>query len=280
MSILASDERIFQPKHVLGWTLFTLSAGFINASAVMACKSFVTHMTGNVTNLAVDTSRTTEYAFVIASFIGGAMVAVLVSETMRAKPKAAFALPLLASFVTLVVLAVLGRAGWFGAFGVDGDEGNRGFVMLGVLSAVMGMVNAAVATATQNQIRVTHVTGPATDLAANFVRAALGAGKGHFGELRWAALRVAKLATFAGGAAIAVKFADRLQYDLFAVAGGILIVALGFTGAPDGDVPASADGDDEEPSADERGARPLRFEDGMPMLPETERPRPSTSEAE
>jgi hypothetical protein len=33
----------------------------------------------------------------------------------------------------------------------------------------MGMVNASIATATGNRIRVTHLTGPATDLAGNVV---------------------------------------------------------------------------------------------------------------
>jgi uncharacterized membrane protein YoaK (UPF0700 family) len=263
MGILSSDERIFAPRHILGWTLFTLASGFINAGAAMACRSFVAHLTGNVTNLAIDASRASDYAFVIASFIGGAMLAVLVSETMRAKPKAAFALPLVISFITLVALAVVGRTGWFGAFGIDDQDDKRGFVILGLLAGVMGMVNAAVATATSNQIRVTHVTGPATDLAANFVRAFLGAGKGQLAELRWAGLRFAKLAAFAGGAGLAVKTAERLQYDLFAVAGGILILALGFTGAPDSAVETTTT---DEQAGEEASAAPARYEDGIPPL--------------
>ena len=105
--------------------------------------------------------------------------------------------------------------------------------MLGLLAAAMGMVNASIAAATANQVRVTHLTGPATDLAGNIVRAALGAGKGSAIEARWAMLRSAKLGSFVVGAALAVKLADDLQYDVFSLAAGILIVALGFTGAPE-----------------------------------------------
>ncbi|MBX3207336.1 MAG: DUF1275 domain-containing protein [Labilithrix sp.] len=270
MGVFATDERIFAPRHVLGWTLFTLASGFVNASAVMACKNFVTHITGNVTNLAADAPRATDYIFVIASFIGGGMIAVLVGETLKAKPKAAFALPLLGSFATLVGIAIAGKTGVFGGFGIDDHDNERAFIMLGLLAAVMGMVNASIAIATDNKIRVTHLTGPATDLAGNIVRAALGAGAGHAAELRWATLRFAKLAAFAIGAGLAVKSAGRLQYDLFAVAAGILIVALGFTGAPTAVDAREGKADPEKRPEPKPSGRPLlrptSFEDTLPLV--------------
>ncbi|MDF2692120.1 MAG: putative transrane protein [Labilithrix sp.] len=233
------EARIFEPRYYLGWLLFTLSAGFVNAGTVVACKSFVTHITGNVTNLAGGsalggTSLARDYAFIVGMFIGGAMLAVLIAETLRSRPKFAFALPVLASFAILVAIGLAGRAGSFGPFGADQDEmGPRAFTMLGLLGAAMGMVNASIANATANQVRVAHLTGPATDLAGNLVRAALGAGRGTGIELRWATLRFAKLGAFAVGAGLAAKVAGGLRYDVFIAAGGILIVALGFTGAPE-----------------------------------------------
>ena len=235
MGAFADEETIFAPRHVMGWLLFTMSAGFVNASAVMACKNFVTHVTGNVTNLGMDAADTTlavDYVLLVVSFIAGAMAAVLIAETFRARPKVAFALPILVSFTMLVGIGVAGKAGWLGVFGVDRELGQRAFVMLGILAAAMGMINAAVAVATKNMIRITHLTGPATDIAGNLVRAALGAGAGTRGEARWAALRLAKLASFAVGAGLAARFAARLHFDLFSVSAGILIVALAFTGAP------------------------------------------------
>ncbi|MBX3259964.1 MAG: DUF1275 domain-containing protein [Labilithrix sp.] len=243
----------------------------MNASAVMACQNFVTHITGNVTNLAADAPRAADYMFVIASFIGGGMIAVLIGEMMRARPKAAFALPLLASFVTLLGIAVAGKTGIFGAFGVDDHDNERAFIMLGLLAAVMGMVNASLGVATDNKIRVTHLTGPATDLAGNIVRAALGAGAGHAAEARWATLRFAKLAAFAVGAGLAVKSAPRLQYDLFAVAAGILIVALGFTGAPASADASALHAPKERPKTKKSSSgeppvvRPHHYEDALPL---------------
>ncbi|MBX3200111.1 MAG: DUF1275 domain-containing protein [Labilithrix sp.] len=272
MGVFANEERIFAPRHVLGWTLFTLASGFVNASAVMACKNFVTHITGNVTNLAADSPRAADYVFVIAAFIAGGMIAFVIGEAMHAKPKAAFALPLLGSFATLLGIAIAGKSGVFGAFGVDDHDNERAFIMLGLLAAVMGMVNASLGLATDNKIRVTHLTGPATDLAGNIVRAALGAGAGHAAEARWATLRFAKLAAFAIGAALAVKMAPSLQYDLFAVAAGILIVALGFTGAPAAadkgalDAERKGRGKAKPPSAEPPVVRPKRYDDALPLV--------------
>ncbi len=249
MGVFASEQRIFTLRHVLGWTLFTLTSGFVNAGAVMACKSFVSHITGSVTNLALDAARASAYVFLGASFIGGAMIAVLIGETARSRPKAGFGIPLVVSVATLVGIALAGKAGVFGSFGADDGSNRRAFVMLGLLGAVMGMVNAAVATATSNKVRVTHLTGPATDLAGNIIRAALGSGMGHAAELRWATLRAAKLAAFAVGAGLAVRLASRLEYDLFAVAAGILVVALGLTGAPE-----SADASEQAAGADDEAA--------------------------
>src|SRR5262245_14608765 len=108
MEVFASESRVFAPRHVLGWTLFTLSAGFVNAGSLVACRNFATHITGSVTNLAADASVASDYVLVIALFIGGAMLGVLVAETLKARPKLAFALPVLISFTILVTIAVAG----------------------------------------------------------------------------------------------------------------------------------------------------------------------------
>ena len=227
------ETRIFAPRQVLGWTLFTLSAGFVNAGALMANKNVVTHITGNVTALATDLGLAGDYIFIVVMFLAGAMVGVLMAETLKAKGALAYCLPLLLSFLALIGISMAGKAGVFGAFGGNGRvPSQRAFLMLGLLAGAMGTVNASVAIATKNQIRITHMTGPVTDLAGNIVRAALGTGLGSSGELRWAGLRAVKLLSFAVGAGLAARVAESMQYDLFAAAAGILIVALGFTGAP------------------------------------------------
>lgn len=228
------ERHVFLPRHVIGWALFSASAGFTNASAVLACKTFVTHVTGTVTSLGIDVDTpelALDYVLVVASFLAGGMLAVLVSETLSSRPKLAYALPLMGSFAFLVGIAVAGNGGLFGPFGVDPIE-QRTFAMLGVLAAAMGMANAAVAIYTRNTVRITHLTGPVTDLAGNIVRSVLGSGAGTRTETRWALLRTLKLFCFTGGAGLAARFASQLEFNLFAVAAGVLIIALGITGEP------------------------------------------------
>lgn len=211
--------------------LFTLAAGIVNATALMACDSFVTNLTGSVTSLGLRSVATRALLVIVASFIAGAMLAFLAIETLRARTSAAFALPVLAVFAILVGIAVAGKAGAFGVFG-EPLGGRETFLMLSLLALGSGLLNAAVANATANRVRVTHMTGPATDLAGNLVRAALDAGEGSRVESRWAMLRVAKLVAFVAGAAIAAQLSDRLGYDTFVVAAAIVILALGAVGPP------------------------------------------------
>ncbi|MFO0676498.1 MAG: YoaK family protein [Polyangiaceae bacterium] len=242
MSFLATDSKIFAPRFATGWVAFALAAGFVNAAAVMACKNFVTHVTGNITNIAVDSDFAGKFILVVTSFIVGAMIAVLVAETMKARARVAFTLSISLVSLTLVAVGVLGRGGFFGPFGISDEVNTRAFVMLGLLAASMGMLNAAVANVTNNQIRVTHMTGPATDLAGNLVRAALGGGRGPAVEFKWAMLRLAKFVGFVAGAALATAVSGALQFDIFSAAAAILFVALGLTAAPEGAPSAEAPG--------------------------------------
>lgn len=249
-----TESEIFKPRHVFGWVVFTLSAGFVNASAVLASKNVVSHITGNVTNMATDTALAGSYLLVVTLFIVGAMVAVLVTETLRERPKLAFAIPIVMSTVLLVAISIAGRRGHFGVFG-DDDPSASEFTMLGLLAGSMGLVNAAISAATNNQIRVTHLSGPATDFAGHVVRAALDRGKGRAVEFRWATLRFVKLTSFAVGVAIAAVFAGRLQFDLFAVAAVILAVALALNFAPSRTRKASVEHAESEAARTVRGER-------------------------
>jgi len=266
MDASALEARIFAPRQVVGWVAFTFAAGFINAGAVLSCNNVVTHITGNVTSIGLDNSLTRVVLLISAAFIAGAMVAVLFRETLSHAGDIGAILPLLASFLILMGISVGGRAGALGQFG-SSELGPRGSLMLALLAVAMGMVNASIAAATANKIRITHLTGPATDLAGNLVRAALGTGDGSRAELRWAALRLAKLVSFAFGAALAARVAPHLQFDMFGAAGGILIVAIGLSGAP-------ASGDEPEAPVDDtvvREANAARCEDGAPLFPPPKR---------
>ncbi|HEU4407099.1 MAG TPA: DUF1275 domain-containing transporter [Polyangiaceae bacterium] len=236
-ALFRTDDEIFAPRPLLGWLGFSLTAGWVNASAFLACRNFISHVTGMVTSLALDLPRLTlalESVLVLGAFLSGAAIAVLAAETWRARRRMAFALPLWLALALLVGVALAGRAGLFGEFGSSTSEeaAQVSLAMLGALAAAMGLLNASVALATANAIRSTHLTGPATDLAGNLVRAALGSDEASSRELRWASLRAAKLVAFATGGVVAAACAERLRYDLFLLAAVALAAALGLTAAP------------------------------------------------
>ena len=222
---------IFTPRHVFAWLLFAFSAGMVNATGVLACDNFVTNITGSVTSLGLNGATTRALLLVVSSFIAGAMIAFLMIETCRSRTPVAFVLPILLAFTILIAVAVTGKAGMFGVFG-EAQLGRETFTLLSVLALAGGLVNAAVADATKNKVRVTHVTGPATDLAGNIVRAALDAGEGSKRELGWALLRIAKLGAFAFVAALTPRLTANHGFDTFAIAAAVLVIAVGFAAGP------------------------------------------------
>jgi hypothetical protein len=226
-----SEDELFALKPLVGWTLFSLTAGYVNAGAFMACRNFVTHVTGTVTSAVMGGAQAPlqfQPVLILVAFLVGAILAVLTAETLRARPRAAFAVPILFVMAMLVTTAIAGRAGAFGAFGGE-SEGPSTQALVASLAVAMGSLNAAVAVATANCIRVTHLTGPMTDLAGNVVRAVLRPGLEGARELRWAILRTAKLIAFGSGAFLAAQYARVLSYDTFVAGAAMLAIALRLT---------------------------------------------------
>jgi uncharacterized membrane protein YoaK (UPF0700 family) len=230
---LANDAEIFAPRNVMAWLLFALTAGSVNAGAFMACRNFVSHITGTITSLGIDGSDSglaLKSTLVFAAFFGGAAIATLMTEAMRLRDKQQIVVPMLLVFFILLVVSLAGHNGLFGPFGLE-QPTSATFAFLALLAAAMGIQNSAIGLATSNAIRTTHATGPVTDLAANVVRATLRTKESSAREWRWALLRFAKLSMFAGGAVITTRYASALEYRTFTLSAIFLIVGVGFAGA-------------------------------------------------
>jgi uncharacterized membrane protein YoaK (UPF0700 family) len=243
MPSTTSADELLAPRAVLGWTLFSLAAGTVNGAAFMACHGFVTHVTGSVTNVGLDATNSTlviDYALVVLAFLFGAMLAVVIAETLPGRQRV-LGLALLLVFGLLVAVAVAGSAGAFGPFGAKNSETRGAFTLLVLLAGAMGIQNGAVALVTGNTVRTTHLTGPTTDLGANIVRAVLGRGMGAPREARWALLRFVKILAFAVGAALAARYAPRLEYNVFLVPAIFVVLAAGFTFAPQETTPPATE---------------------------------------
>jgi len=239
---LYHSEAIFSARHVPSWLLFAFSAGAVNASALYACNTFVTHVTGTVTQLGAEVARLTlmlDFGLVLLCFISGAMLSGLLinGRSYRGK-RPLYALPL---WITFTIVTFAGIGGHFGILGKFGGEVAHpiDFVLLSILSFAMGLQNAAVATSTGLLVRTTHLTGPATDLGIHLVELFFVKGDDLSRARNNAMLRAGKIFSFACGAALAVPIASHFGFLAFLLPAACLLAAtlLSFWPRPIADEP-------------------------------------------
>ncbi|HTU63228.1 MAG TPA: YoaK family protein, partial [Polyangiales bacterium] len=167
MLTLHKPDSVFSLRHVPSWLMLCFAAGAVNATSMLACSRFVTHVTGTVTRIGAEVAHLNlmlDFALVLAWFIAGAFAAGLMlhGSVYRGK-RPPFSLPLWAAAGITSLVALMGHVGWLGPFGGDVDQLGD-FLHLCALGFAMGLQNAAVATSTGQLVRTTHLTGPATDL--------------------------------------------------------------------------------------------------------------------
>ncbi len=228
---LHTPDTIYSPRHVPSWLLLAAAAGTVNGVAFLMCEQFVTHVTGTVTRIGLETPHAglaAEYAVVVISFVVGAAASVVtIQARARRGKRPRWATPLVAVAAILVGVAVAGQAGLFGRFGGTHITDPPPFVLLSLLAFAMGLQNAAVATTTGLAVRTTHLTGPSTDLGIHLGTALLASGSERRSALRGAALRGGKVVAFMAGAGLSLPLAGSLGYlALLAPAGFVLTAAL------------------------------------------------------
>lgn len=219
------------------WMALSFAAGTVNATALLCCQRYVTHVTGTLTRIGLHTmdwELAADYFVVFLCFVLGAMAAVLLLDGRRLRGLPALPwLPLLTVAVILTVCAFAGRAGLFGRFGTD-VETEHDFLLLSLLSLAMGLQNASVGNATGSLVRTTHATGPATDLgvALAFLLVRNLPAEHRLAARRTAILRGGKLAAFVVGAAAAAFYVPHLGYLSFFVPAIVCaVVAIAVFGA-------------------------------------------------
>ena len=205
--------------------LLSMSAGAVNAGAYLACQRFVSHVTGTVTLVGIDSGAwplVAQYLLVLVCFLFGAMTAVFLLALAPSGQHPTRSLRLVGLLVALV--APLGALGMFGHFG-QSVEGPGDFVLLSLLSFAMGLLNATVAASPTINARVTHLTGHATDLGINLARAYLSRGAERAGAVWQGALLAGKIGSFASGAASMVLLVRWGGYAAFLVASSLTLLA-------------------------------------------------------
>jgi uncharacterized membrane protein YoaK (UPF0700 family) len=235
MLALHSPPSVFSLRHAPSWLLLAFAAGAVNASAFLACSRFVTHVTGTVTQIGMDSSSIAlalDYAIVLGCFVVGAMMSALfIDARYHQNKRPIHAAPLVAVSAILVFIAIAGMFGLFGEFG-GSVERTSDFVFLSILAFAMGLQNAAVATTTGLLVRTTHMTGPATDLGVHLTTAFFTVGESRAVALRHAALRAGKIAAFAVGAATGSVLAMTVKFAAFFLPAVVVLGATALSFVP------------------------------------------------
>jgi uncharacterized membrane protein YoaK (UPF0700 family) len=229
MHALHRPESVFSLRHLPSWLMLCFAAGAVNATTLLACDVFVTHVTGSVTDLGMEFARLTillDFLTVVTCFVVGAMTAgfLINGRATRGKPPY-FSLPLWMTSVIIVVVAVGGNMGFFGPFGGVVNE-FLDFVMLSLLSFAMGLQNAAVATSTGQLVRTTHLTGPATDLGLHLADLfSATTAQQRIAARRNALLRAGKIMSFALGAGVAVPLSHNFEFLALLMPASVIVLA-------------------------------------------------------
>jgi uncharacterized membrane protein YoaK (UPF0700 family) len=250
MITLHKPEQIFSFRHVPTWLMLTFAAGCVNATALVACERFVTHVTGTVTRIGVEVARLAillDFVLVLISFIAGAMASsVLINGRAHRGKRPLHALPLVIVAAATIAVGLAGHAGLLGTFGGAVDESGD-FVLLSVLSFASGLQNAAVATSTGLLVRTTHLTGPATDLGIHLAELAYVKGTARAAAKRHALLRAGKIVAFAIGAVSGAALARSVEFLAFLLPAVLVLAAAALSFVPQANAPSDGEPRRSEP---------------------------------
>lgn len=222
----ARDGGLPREGLLLGYSaVLALSAGFVNAVALLILALPVGNLTAITTQLGMNTANPWLYeghvlAAILLGFLGGATMAGAVIAPTRATAGPRHAV------VLFTEAALLGLA----AAGVEETFVKAQIQALGVeltavqamfAAAALGLQNAMTSSFRGMSIRTTHFTGTVTDLGLMLGRAR------QDGIKKWkAAILVTTLLLFLGGGIAGIVFGSRLGgYSLFIPAATCAIVA-------------------------------------------------------
>ncbi len=146
--------------------------GQVNGVALIAMGTFVSHVTGTVTNIGRtlvigDRAGLLFFGFLLGSYCLGALGSSLMMEIARRRSlHSKFIIPMATEGVLLLVLAL--------GFEINGGLMAHGelhpSLLMGVASAAMGLQNATITRISGGVIRTTHLTGIFTDFAIESVQ--------------------------------------------------------------------------------------------------------------
>lgn len=214
------DEVPFSIR--LGWNNLAFTAGMINAGGFLACRRFVSHVTGFATITGIEAVRLAWPEAIGAIsipffFIFGTMTSTWFTEPRTGESRTPSTTPALILVAGIMVAATLmGNRGFFGPFGITEDI-LQDYFLLALLSFACGAQNATATVVSGSSIRPTHLTGTTTDLGVGLVRAWTQRRNTivRQREILVSWRRFLLMITFVAGAVVGALIFSRHEYDGF-----------------------------------------------------------------
>lgn len=229
-----APDDIYRKDKVTIWLISAFKAGFINSAGFLLTGEFVSHVTGFGSRVGI-TMGHEEYLFgfelllIPFSFILGAVFTSFILD----KDYKQFEYPpyfkvqgLITTLIALII--ILGELEIFSDQKAFGDDGRYEFVELFILSLlcfICGLKNGLVSWTTYGKVRVTHLTGTATDIGLNLIRMFNPKHPSpRFKEpIKMNYLRIALVLTFSAGA-----FISAVLFPIYGLRGFFIAFLLSF----------------------------------------------------
>ena len=213
---------IYKPRMVILWSALAFEAGIMNATGFLMAGSFVSHITGFGTQIGLALGQDeirfgVELLIIPVSFVLGAFVVSLILDGDHAKklPVRFVWVQILNSLTLLAIILLFS----FHAFDTTppflNDE--KSIPLVGLLCFSCGLKNGMTTWASHGKIRVTHLTGLATDLGLNLRRLVKRWNwQGRYPEpARTNLVRLSIFFSFSAGSGIAAYFIPILEERIF-----------------------------------------------------------------
>lgn len=234
---LDNVSEVYTRHNICLWMISAFKAGFINSAGFLVTGKFVSHVTGFGTQAGIAVGHDdyffgAELLLVPAFFIAGGVITSCVLD--RKYPKGQVpAYHWVQGLVTLLiaVVIVIGESkvtNGFVRFDSDLRYDFTEFAVISLLCLICGLKNSLITWSTYGKIRVTHLTGLATDLGLNLLRCFTSRqNSSRFQEPRIVnGVRVLTLFGFTGGALLSAIMFPKLGFVSFFI---VFFISLGLT---------------------------------------------------
>ncbi len=217
-----SSISAYTRGNVCIWMVLAFQAGLLNIGGVLACHSFVSHVTGYASLFGVQANKGDYLAasgmlVVPLFFLLGAMLSgFLVDLQLKLHQQPRYYVVFGAIFIELLIVVIAGFNHLFGEFG-EPMEKTRDYTLLALLCMICGTQNGLITLVSKSVVRTTHLTGITTDLGIGLVRV-LNSGR-LFGKIddegRANLMRIGIIVFFILGSVFGVRIFHSFEYRGF-----------------------------------------------------------------